>query len=591
MKIQETSIYFLPSESHTESSISHALHEAEVDNVTGYVGMRKDGQVVVFGDHTYLRHPRQANRAKKFMQQHGLACATSALGVKLSTVLGNAEPFVASPLLKESLIGKTIEPETAERYKKTVEFDGMGRVQSFRHPLSNEASAELRNAAIRPLTITNSAHPRDPARTERDCLIQMIHLLHQRPDEISRSVLDEATALWMSGAFEQSAVARFFADAIERLGHAPQAQRIIIGMLDALRKETSPAQRNDNMYGRKFDSEVAHALIMEPPAPVLDTCRKIGQRLLKHFKDEFRINADATEAARYYILMLEQRMCRHLAQRLEYDPRTWFNETPEIDEFISDAGPDTLAAMLSKVENGFDVCKIHYLAVHISFLPMSSLEWAEDAGENFRDVVGPARSTRPSVVAGHMKTSEYGNRLANHPSNEKHDSFRTTKSWAYANIPPSPDTLSEFEKRAQAHGHTIVNGASGSANIMYFLSRHIAQEDPDFSTENALLASMMFLVFDGGHSLNEVAAVYEANKADDRAGYLAGYSLDYRKMPGMMASVDSSKAVSAALDTALAKAIEFFDANSYYAAENRSSFADAPVPTSASSSTPASGTV
>ena len=48
--------------------------------------------------------------------------------------------------------------------------------------------------------------------------------------------------------------------------------------------------------------------------------------------------------------------------------------------------------------------------------------------------------------------------------------------------------------------------------MMAFLGQHLAKADPGFSQEDHLLNTLMFVVFDGGHSTHEVLSTLDALK-------------------------------------------------------------------------------
>lgn len=136
-----------------------------------------------------------------------------------------------------------------------------------------------------------------------------------------------------------------------------------------------------------------------------------------------------------------------------------------------------------------------------------------------------------------------------------------------------------FEDMAIVTGHPIVNGTSGSTNIMAFMLRHLSQTEPNFDARSALLGTMVFLVFDGGHSFNEAMAVsdtidahpglsdpeaFDLDTIMERKNTMGDYFLDYQRL----AELSDRDAVDHALDTALTKTPDYFDAGSYFIQRN-----------------------
>jgi len=630
MNTIKTNLLFPRSQTHTAEGISDALNKAGLDGVHGRLGMRKEGALVVFGGHTFLAHRNQTRRAKKFMQQHGLAPSSFGPSIKLSTVLANARQ-----------IGQSIRPDIAEKYVDTVEFDGIGRIQGFKKHLSAAARTELQDAVMKPLTQTNAAHERDSARTGRDCMIQFMHLMQNRQGEATHGLLDKAKALWLSAPLDDHTISGFLADAAGALADMPHLQSMAITLHNAVSKEKAPTQKNDNMYGRKFDSEFVHELVKNPPAPVMEATRKIGQALLDSIDQEFVIKPDSAEHNKNYTILLRTRACRNVAKNMNVRP--WINEAPDLKKFLDAPTYEGLKAMLLNVNHGFDVLKLHYLAAAISRLGYESMPWMQDARPNYVRVIQPANGTSPPVVADTMKTSGYGIRLANHPNYEKYSTFTSAKNSTYHRLLTNMNELGKPEQQALSHGHPVVTGVSGCTNMMTYLSLHIAQKEQSFSPQQAILGTMMYLVFDGGHSLNEIMTVHtsirssertkasaerlakirmeqiaqmeeddleddsieplaqflprtreEANrsaKEEKRKHHLETYQFDYRQIVELAKHGGSDKEVSTAMDTALGKTIEYFKDNSHYAAQNEALTAQHSAQDVASSSSAAHGEI
>ena len=107
------------------------------------------------------------------------------------------------------------------------------------------------------------------------------------------------------------------------------------------------------------------------------------------------------------------------------------------------------------------------------------------------------------------KTDDYGTRLFYQPHNNQYTDFGEGRSVADGRQLDF-DKMTAFEKNAFANGQSVVSGTSGSTNIMWHLNEHIASKNEHFSADQAFLNTMMFLVFDGGHSINESLSVYNA---------------------------------------------------------------------------------
>ena len=328
-------------------------------------------------------------------------------------------------------------------------------------------------------------------------------------------------------------------------------------------------QYHENLYGRKFDSEIAHALISNPPPAMLEATRAVAKALIERFEPLF---ASLNDFERLDFL-------DGIHKWVDDDVRPWMSQTPEVHAFLADPSFEALLDALKKVDSGTDVLKVNFLAVQLSMLGRhtASKDWMAFADPNYHDAVLPQRTT---FETDHEVTTQgYGIRLHYQPEYERFAQFGEGKSWSDAKT-PNLEIPSDFEELSAMTGHPIVNGASGSTNIMAFMLRELARKDPSLDAKSALLGTMAFLVFDGGHSFNEAMAVADAiethpGAADpddvefetimDRSDMMSAYSLRYEDM----ARLGDRVAVEHALDTALSKTLDYFDAHSHFAQQNQ----------------------
>ena len=470
---------------------------------------------------------------------------------------------------KMALRGKSIDPHVASQYMDYIEFDGIGRIQSFKTPhLPGNALDALEAAQTVPLTHVNAPHPREVAKTERDSLVQFMALLRKVPGEAARALFDEGKSIWLSGDVNTSVAADYFRRAASEMRHLPGVHELAENLLKHTESDKTLPQYHENLYGRKFDSEIAHALIHNPPPAMLESTRAVAKALIDRFEPLFASLNDSEHVE--FLLGIHK--------WVDNDVRPWFSQTPEIHAFLQNPSFEALLNGLRKVDSGIDVLKVNFLAVQLSMLGRhtASKDWMAPADENYHSAVIPQRSTYETNHE--VKTQGYGIRLHYQPEYEPTPQFGQGKSWADART-PDLEMLSAFEDTAVSTGHPIVNGASGSTNIMAFMLRHLAQTDPSFDANSALLGTMSFLVFDGGHSFNEAMTVADAirthpGSADpddnldaimERSDMMSDYAMQYHDL----ARLGNSDAIEHALDTALSKTLDHFDAHSHYAQQNQ----------------------
>ncbi|MCC4821115.1 RTX toxin, partial [Vibrio lentus] len=210
-------------------------------------------------------------------------------------------------------------------------------------------------------------------------------------------------------------------------------------------------------------------------------------------------------------------------------------ETPNYDNFKT---------MMTQVDDGFGVIKVPFLAVKMAITPGLGMEmapWKAEGDRFYQNVITKARSTDAVISSGvegenkvtliEKKTSDYGTALQYQPKGDNYDDFIEGRSVADGRI-LTPGKKTTFESNALNNGLPVVTGASGSTNIMTHLNQHIASKNPGFSVDQAYLNTLSFLVFDGGHSVNESLAVYKAlqETGEDRKKVLESYTANYQDL-------------------------------------------------------------
>lgn len=502
---------------------------------------------------------------------------------------------------EQGLIGASIAPSTASRHLHRIEFDGFGRIVRFKRPLRDSAAKLLESAQIAPLAQTNSPHAREAARSARDCLTQLLHLAVKLDDAGPTGLADAARDLWLSGQVGRDETKALLNQALAGFCDDEEVSALLLELHAEVDEDKSTAQLNDNLYGRHFDSEFARELVARPPTSVLLHSKRTGQALHQLFLDTVGpagiVRSDTLQA---------------LADLMRDDRRPWFRELPDVGAFMREPTEAHLHPLLTRVESGFDAIKIPYVAVRLSFSIQSMLgmpPWMRAANENFAHVVGPERSPVPAPVA--HRTRRDGIRLHYQPGSNGHLNGEVSKSWADDKVLDAT-RVGAFDQRALDAGQPIVNGASGSANILAFLHRHLAARDPEHDESVGMLAALMFLAYDGGHSINEVLGVYQSirqaeartheehppklhrgtseitaaeSESDSGSGmppdfsarmatfearrqHLVNYRLDYASVASLAGEGDDRSTVVGALESALSKTVDHFEKHSHFAARN-----------------------
>ncbi|MEZ8321574.1 MARTX multifunctional-autoprocessing repeats-in-toxin holotoxin RtxA, partial [Vibrio splendidus] len=473
------------------------------------------------------------------------------------------------------IFGIAIDPKSVEAFESKVVFDGVGRVIGLVEPLADAQINSLKSLEVVSPTLTNSTSDRETAKTESESIVEFIYKLGQvESTETSTSEInklaEQAKTLWMSGNVTQDSAVKLFTEANDKLAAHPKLQVLASKLLFDAKKEKEIGQYFDNLFGRRFDSEIAHELVKTPTDKAINTSAQIGNSLVNDFDEWMHsLLPDAADD----VLRAEriQTKMEEFAQAIAQDERPWFSRVPTLTQFLDTPSHANFKTMMTQVDDGFGVIKVPFLAVKMAITPGLGMEmapWKAEGDRFYQNVITKARSTNTVISSGvdgenqvnliEKKTSDYGTALHYQPKGDTYDDFKEGRSVADGRI-LNPGKKTTFESNALNNGLSVVTGASGSTNIMTHLNQYIASKNPGFSVDQAYLNTLSFLVFDGGHSVNESLAVYKAlqETGDDRKAVLESYTANYQDLIDLVD--DSSKGtVRDALDNALGKTLEFY---------------------------------
>ncbi|KTL60633.1 hypothetical protein AA106_12080 [Photorhabdus laumondii subsp. laumondii] len=471
------------------------------------------------------------------------------------------------------ILGVSLAPDHVAQFDQQVSFDGFGRVVGLKGDIAQSDIHRLTDLQIKPLTQINSAAEREAPKTESESLIVFVSRLQQEAIPEGMPLIERAKNLWLSGQVTRQETIKLFEDAVSQLQTHPELHTLAQQLLADARKEKTTGQYIDNLFGRHFDSELADELVKTAPQDAMTTARQTGQFLVERFEQWIGgFYPDVAEREK----IIAKKMAG-FARAINKDFRPWFSRVPELTTFLDEPTFANFKIMMTQVDDGFAVIKIPFLAVKMAItsgMGMGRAQWKVAGDRFYEEVITKARSTSSQLTSGadvtynveitEKQTNDYGTALPYQPANNKHDDFLYGRKVAAGRI-LVPGWETRFEHNALAQGHSVVTGASGSTNIMvhlnnYIASEQIASEQPTFSVRQSYLNTLVFLVFDGGHSVNESLAVYRALQVTDdeqRKQLLNGYTANYRELVDI-AGEEGKVWVSQALDNAFQETGEFY---------------------------------
>jgi hypothetical protein len=342
----------------------------------------------------------QARREARSLNEFAASLSRTEAGVPPDTELSFAQRST-------QLIGKSLRPEVAVNYLgmatrdhgRTVSFnqriglDHLGTITSLPDDLSELELLELERGLTTALNRTNAAGERTAARTEGECVLEMLGALRQAGAQASQ---DASTALssaerslgdlWLSGQMNQARAQAALAQvATELAAAAPALADQAQALAREVGKDKQLTQRHDNTFGRMFESSLAKGLVDHPSPPMLAAADAVNRFLLQHMNTDQK---HYTSAQNIDIL----------AKALAKDPRPWHAEVPRLHDFLAQPNAQTLAGLMAPpVQDGYHMLLTYWMAAKVSSDVTGP--WMEAANDNYNRTVKPSRSSQETVTS------------------------------------------------------------------------------------------------------------------------------------------------------------------------------------------------
>ena len=454
-----------------------------------------------------------------------------------------------------ALIGETIAPEIAERFMGKIRFDGIGRIEGFKSTLSAPELQALNASRILSLTQTRSPAPREAPLPERECLMHLLHATRNAKHSISADLHQDARRFWLDGIVNRQHAMEFFRNSEEALGSLPELRDLAMQLVRETELPKTRPQYLDAIYGRKFESVVARELVDDPPEGVLRFSERLNLEVMTYvgdLPDERRdlVLQDAAELLREY-----QRPWHSVKHKQAVD---WFIARPSIQ---------SLAALLGgQARDGVDVINSVFLAHQVWICGGRrgvGASWFARSQPHYDEVVVCSNSDVTSPIE--VNTNGYGARLLYHPGQTTFSSFGQGRHWTY-DCRPNMETPTWFEENLLSNGHVSSCGASGMTNVLVHSAIDIASRDPTVSRGDAVIAMVMLVGMNGGHSIHEVLATNASIPlSDDDVDHdlaferLATFNAPYQALAELPASRQDMEKIALVLDRALDETLDYFD--------------------------------
>lgn len=329
----------------------------------------------------------------------------------------------------------------------------------------------------------------------------------------------------------------------------------------------------DNMYGAAFDSFWVDALVeRQNSKDLFNTMENVAKGMSLMIKKVF----DSYNTRSYFSELL--------MKEIRGNGRFWNSKAKKL-YFLERASDytawDELHSVLNqKIDNGYDVILISSLIIMIFISYRNTCaaygirqRWLDANQANYNDVLDGYQKAngfrnRYDKSRTHVTTSEI-TQIHHPPTNPQSSTLKFR--WA---LDRKPNLSGGFSKTLLEHGLPYAGGVSGSANIIAGTLSHLIKDlDVRIDAKEAILGAIMFLVYEGGHSIHEVLWTLYERELQDKHYLSLGLQLvppgkkplrglfvsDYEHFIKMYHSTEAGLALSNARNDAWQKTLEYFN--------------------------------
>ena len=462
---------------------------------------------------------------------------------------------------------------------------------------SNIAVQVAKDAQARQKKMGASVADRDASRTPNDVVVHLMALVNtalktNKTDAALAKVAKDGRTLFMTHMVDTDATKKLIADAKAALAGVkdPGAETCdtLLAQLPKQDSALTPAQQQDNLYGRVMDTKLIGGLVADPPPELLSAAGESGKSFAKLIADDGGNKNAANSLKKHYVIE---------------DQRPWSKAVPAFDDIANAKDGDEALKAIKKFlstppTTGAEIIAVQYLMTKMSICmgqTGAQPDWMVSANANYgeigkqalRDRAAPPAKNKDGSKGTSIMSEGAGITLLHQPTAVDDDTLipserpgttnrfgnRTVKDNNFVDQTGELDEVKRSEAIKVQHDHALpfASGVSGSTNILLHLLKH--QKDNGLVVDNsaALMNAMMFLVYDGGHSMHEV--MWTANQTDNKLGL--GFDLGDKDNPNEFVSdydVLTDKcggalktAMQTKMDEAWAGTQEYLQENSFFA--------------------------
>jgi hypothetical protein len=367
---------------------------------------------------------------------------------------------------------------------------------------------------------------RETCRTPNDVLVHLSTVVNNaleahKGDPTLKAIATDARKLFMSHTLDTASVNALVVRAEKAFTTLNEVGMVglcgkLKGQLPKSDDKLQATQLHDNLYGRVFDTKMVSTLVKNPPAELLAASGKSGAAFAGLLAD----SPENEEAAEYFI--------EHYV--LE-DKRPWSAAVPAFATMANAKdGKAALAALKAFLTTppttGQEIIAFSYI---MAKMPQAQKQtghepgWFTTASTNYTRITNQANRER-GAGQGKVMSEGAGITLLHQPEASDDKNLVESERPGTANRMGLRGKLTEGQELSDVkhskqneiqlkQALPFASGVSGTTNILLHLYEEMENQGATGVTpQEYLMNSMMFLVYDGGHSMHE--AMWTANQIE-----------------------------------------------------------------------------
>lgn len=365
----------------------------------------------------------------------------------------------------------------------------------------------------------HSRAEREAPRTPTDCLIDWIAFLSKSNLAFADVLLQEAKQCWEQGnvtlhnltallqkvqmqpcSTEHLSLQCKARSLLAQSAFSAQEPLATTSACQISAEQVPYTQLHDNLYGRVFDSALAAYLLHCLPDGALratyDMCLYLADCL------DATGNADAKEA------------CKEVCIDLRNDRRFWTPTKSEFERLLDTMNDKKRLCRIKRIlraapRDGSDIllrqCIAVKLMVALRDVGSKRVPWMARADYSYCAVVKPQRKRLGNIAVILGAAQPTGGITLSYQPPILQQSWMIRSIRALERYKPDLTNPSSSISVALEAGIPYASGISGSTNVMLHLASHMKKKCGwQIDMQHALLSILLFVVYDGGHSIHEV---------------------------------------------------------------------------------------